>query len=734
MLININQAWKRAFKVLFLFATVIFLDSCEDEPIAIEEMDAPASAVGDQVSISNAGFESNWSGWTEIKTNGDHTSISDNSNSGDHSAKINDSGGRFERTLSVNSNTQYTLSAYVRGSWRIGAEYGGNRTTRSGNASDWEEETVTFSTGSATSVTILGEYNSGIGRFDDFTLTEGASSGGGGGGSSDYTSIPSKIEAEDFDDASEGRTEDTSDSGGGVNIGWIDSGEFLSYNVDVPSSGEYTINFRVASLSAGINFDIYQDNSKIGNVSSSATGDWQSWKTVSETVNLSSGDRTIKIQATAGGWNINWLEFEEGDDDGGGGEDPGSSVCSFGGSAVPSGNLAYGKDTDQSSTYTGTGGESCKAVDGNTSGNWGDQSITHTQNQSNPWWEVDLGSNESIGDIVIHNRTNCCSSRLSNFTVSVLNSSGNTQWSQNVGSLSGSSITLDANGATGRTVRIEIPGSGKILSLAEVQVYEHDGDDGGGSPPSSGGSVEDILGSTWKITMPYDDSGDDSGNVSDPDDRNNDAAEYFDLEDAADDFPDIFYVSGDEVIFTAHAGGATTSGSIYPRTELRQLDNSGDDSYWSTDDYQYLDVTVRVLELPVERPEVNMVQIHGPDDEPLRVEYNAGSDGLHLTINDEDDGWEDVIDYSLGDRLRVRVTVNDDKMTLQLNNLDNGDSYNLSNQSITDNEGYFKVGCYLQSSVVFCEEKGKSSSECTDDQPDAQGTVAVSDLTLVSTW
>lgn len=417
------------FSLLFIF---LFFYSCQEDVISPDSLQDPVSAVGDAVTISNPGFESNWSGWNDT----DPSSISGDANTGSKSAKITGSGGRFDQQVSVKANTDYTLSAYVLGGWRIGAEFGSTRKTRSGSTSSWKKESVTFNTGSSTTITILGEFRTSEGRFDDFELIEGEGSGGGatpgcslpwtentitvsnqtfnysetidiscatsvtlsmnasgvgsmessdyiniyykidggaqqtlysktdsfaelslsqegiqgnsleliieaktsasnetytvsnilisessgsGGGGSTYTSIPAKIEAENFDDASEGRTENTSDTGGGLNVGWIDAGEFLSYDVAVPSSGSYTIDFRVASLSAGVSFDIYQGNTKIGDLSAASTGGWQNWITVSETVSLSSGNQTIKIQATGGGWNINWLEFKSGGSTGGGG-------------------------------------------------------------------------------------------------------------------------------------------------------------------------------------------------------------------------------------------------------------------------------------------------------------------------------------------------------------------------------------------------------------------------------
>lgn len=131
---------------------------------------------------------------------------------------------------------------------------------------------------------------------------------------STYVSIPAKIEAEDFDDATEGRTQTIDNV---TNVGWIDSDEYLSYNINVPSAGDYSIDFRLASLSEGAKFNVYQNNSLVGNISSSATGGWQVWETTSTTVNLSSGNSVLKIVATGSSWNIDWMEFnEEGEDEG----------------------------------------------------------------------------------------------------------------------------------------------------------------------------------------------------------------------------------------------------------------------------------------------------------------------------------------------------------------------------------------------------------------------------------
>jgi hypothetical protein len=132
-------------------------------------------------------------------------------------------------------------------------------------------------------------------------------------------------------------------------------------------------------------------------------------------------------------------------------------------------NVSLGQSASQSSTnYDGV---ASLAVDGNTDGAYNHDSVTHTDEELNPWWEVDLGDNYTIGEIWVWNRTDTSSmGRLTNFTVSVVNSSGDTTWSETVNDYPDPSVTLDAKGASGSVVRVQINGVG-IINLAEVEVY-----------------------------------------------------------------------------------------------------------------------------------------------------------------------------------------------------------------------------------------------------------------------
>jgi hypothetical protein len=141
--------------------------------------------------------------------------------------------------------------------------------------------------------------------------------------------LPARIEAEDYDaggesvayhdtdtgnNGSQYRDDDVdieacADTGGGYNVGWINPSEWLEYTVTVPADGYYTIEARVASLSAGGTFHVeFNGMDETGEVSVPVTGGWQTWTTVSVTTTLSAGTQTMRFVPTAEGFNVNYIE------------------------------------------------------------------------------------------------------------------------------------------------------------------------------------------------------------------------------------------------------------------------------------------------------------------------------------------------------------------------------------------------------------------------------------------
>ena len=124
--------------------------------------------------------------------------------------------------------------------------------------------------------------------------------------------INNRIEAEDYDNMSGVQTENTQDTGGGLNVGWVDTDDYMEYVLQVTESGNYQIEFRIASESNGAHLEIYQDDVLIGTMDSPATGSWQTWDSFYSSVfELTPGTYTFKLVATDSGFNINYFDFRK---------------------------------------------------------------------------------------------------------------------------------------------------------------------------------------------------------------------------------------------------------------------------------------------------------------------------------------------------------------------------------------------------------------------------------------
>jgi endoglucanase len=122
-------------------------------------------------------------------------------------------------------------------------------------------------------------------------------------------SVPSTIQAEAWCQMSGVQLETTVDAGGGQNVGYIDSGDWMNYTVDVPAAGLYTVSYRVASAVGGgsISLERAGGSPVFGTKAVNATGGWQTWSTISHDVQLPAGKQSIGIAAKAGGFNLNWI-------------------------------------------------------------------------------------------------------------------------------------------------------------------------------------------------------------------------------------------------------------------------------------------------------------------------------------------------------------------------------------------------------------------------------------------
>ncbi|MEQ1727930.1 MAG: carbohydrate-binding protein [Vicinamibacterales bacterium] len=153
------------------------------------------------------------------------------------------------------------------------------------------------------------------------------SGGSSGGGSTPYTgsriAVPGTLEVEQFDAGGEavayhdttsgnagGALRSSSDvdientSGGGQNVGWVAAGEWLAYSVNVSSAGTYSAQFRVASLGRGGSFHLEMNGTNVsGALTVPDTGGWQSWQTLTASVQLSAGPQVARLVIDSTGTN-----------------------------------------------------------------------------------------------------------------------------------------------------------------------------------------------------------------------------------------------------------------------------------------------------------------------------------------------------------------------------------------------------------------------------------------------
>lgn len=109
------------------------------------------------------------------------------------------------------------------------------------------------------------------------------------------------------------------------------------------------------------------------------------------------------------------------------------------------------------------------ATDQNTDGVFGNGSVTHTNNEAQPWWRIDLEGLYDISEIKIWNRTDSSTARLSDYDVTILDENEQSVWTNYQASIPSPSISLLPD-TVGQYVVIQLRGTDP-LSLAEVEIF-----------------------------------------------------------------------------------------------------------------------------------------------------------------------------------------------------------------------------------------------------------------------
>lgn len=181
----------------------------------------------------------------------------------------------------------------------------------------------------------------------------------------------------------------------------------------------------------------------------------------------------------------------------------------------------------------------------------------------------------------------------------------------------------------------------------------------------------------------------------------------FDLNTLANGYTeDDFKMSADgtEVEFRADMDDATTSGSSYPRSELRELQlngsslaswNGGVDVHrmWGTSTARHLH--------PIKAQKAVFAQIHDASSDVMRVQWETTSGKLGIVVRNTPPGGGSEVktvvmtDYSVGTPVKWLIEVINGVGKLYLND-------SMVRQFPCDTTGcYFKAGCYAQSNDSF---------------------------------
>jgi endoglucanase len=103
--------------------------------------------------------------------------------------------------------------------------------------------------------------------------------------------------------------ENTADVGGGYDVGYILSGDWIEYTINVPVGGTFDLRMRVAGTSAGKVQISASGQDLTGAWTLPTTSGWQTWTTATRSVLLPAGQHRLRISVLNGGFNLNWFEL-----------------------------------------------------------------------------------------------------------------------------------------------------------------------------------------------------------------------------------------------------------------------------------------------------------------------------------------------------------------------------------------------------------------------------------------
>eukprot|EP01120_Amphizonella_sp_Union-15-10_P015789 TRINITY_DN8186_c0_g1_i2.p1 TRINITY_DN8186_c0_g1~~TRINITY_DN8186_c0_g1_i2.p1 ORF type:complete len:233 (-),score=27.53 TRINITY_DN8186_c0_g1_i2:54-752(-) len=183
----------------------------------------------------------------------------------------------------------------------------------------------------------------------------------------------------------------------------------------------------------------------------------------------------------------------------------------------------------------------------------------------------------------------------------------------------------------------------------------------------------------WKLQLPFE--------------KNGGILEVKQPELATYSLPNYFYVEDNAVVFAAWVNGTHTSGSEYPRTELREMNGTQEASWSTAKGTHTMTLKQAYTHLPEKRPEVVGAQIHESSSDVNLVQVRLNHPNIVIYSPDGKVTLEP--NYVLGTIFALEIQTANGLLKISYNGqLRYSKPYSASRM-------YFKAGAYVQSNLNY---------------------------------
>ena len=95
-------------------------------------------------------------------------------------------------------------------------------------------------------------------------------------------------------------------------VGWTEAGEWLGYTIEDVLPGTYDVSFSISAPNAGGIFYAQLSGQNLGVIDVPSTGGWYNWEDIpSQRIEITEGEKFLKIQIVQAGFNIQSVTFDQ---------------------------------------------------------------------------------------------------------------------------------------------------------------------------------------------------------------------------------------------------------------------------------------------------------------------------------------------------------------------------------------------------------------------------------------